>query len=224
MRKDVSSEVVRVEDDYPFKPRVVQIFYESLCPDSARLISDRSTGLWSSYNNMKDTWRFDLYPFGNAARDHWKNVKCQHGREECKGNLVHQCALKVLNTSQSFALIDCFMGTVHATLQAQNATANGGLAQEADSWVYDKKKSRQQKGFTSFKKQVADPCWRKLHQPRWESLVGECVNDAKMKTGLQSYYETETQRVKFSWVPAVYINGSLSKNASHSRDLLSFLD
>jgi len=224
----------KLSEHYPFKPRVIQVFYEALCPDSARLMADKSTGLWSSFNSQKARWRFDLYPFGNARRDHWNNVVCQHGNEECKGNVMHQCALKVLKTEEAFALIDCLMSTVHEKLPAQADTLPESTLPESSqvqvnsSWVYDDTDSSQAPtqthGITDFKTQVAYPCWRKLHQPRWQKLVEDCTNDGETRDGVQNYYETETKRVNFTWVPAVFLNGTFSYKASHSKDLLSYLD
>jgi len=233
----------RGEAAFPSKPHVAQIFYESLCPDSARLLASKSTGLWSSYNSRKDQWRFDLYPSGNTKRDAWNNLVCQHGREECVGNLVHQCALKVLQRTQAFALIDCMMGTVHAIHVAQNASATKeeestynslDLLQvkdvddpDEDTWTYPGTETQHHeipKSVTDFKTQVSARCFRKLHQPKWEKLVEECVYDGKLKVSLPEYYATETHRLNFTWVPAVFLNGTFNDKASHAQDLLSFLD
>jgi len=256
-----SHEEADLETGYPIKPRVVQIFYESLCPDSAKTIAEKSTGLWSSYNTKgvprtadyhddKSIWRFDLYPFGNAQRDHFNRVRCQNGPEECKGNSYHQCALKELNTSQSFAVIDCFMDIVHEKLNGGTARGyvsdKGAVArmQEAGDergqdmhllemngskpmvWSYGDTTPEPtgKPRIRDFKKEVADPCWGKLHAPHWQELVETCYNADKTKNELQDYYETETHRLNFSWVPAVFINGTFNYEASHGFDLLTYLD
>lgn len=208
---------------YPVKPRVVQIFYEALCPDSVKLISEKATGLWSTYNSRKDIWRFDLYPYGNARRDPWNRLVCQHGAQECKGNLVHMCALKVLNQTQAFALIDCLMDIPQLRAKAEPSMAQ---VQKPETWSYADSVKKPAAGptITDYKQQVLAPCWRKLHQPRWQALVEDCVNDGDNKELLENYYEAETRRVNFTWVPAVFVNGTFHYKASHSMDLLSFLD
>jgi len=101
--------------------------------------------------------------------------------------------------------------------------ANGS---KPNVWSYDDGKAKPKKthGIYDFKKQIADPCWAKMHRPQWAKLVENCVNSRKMSDSLQDHYETETHRVNFSWTPAVFLNGTFHYKASHGRDLLTYLD
>jgi len=73
----------------------VDVYYESLCPDSARFINDQlypaKRGPLGKYFDV------NLVPFGKAS---WVtfgadvNFTCQHGPPECYGNKIQACALE----------------------------------------------------------------------------------------------------------------------------------
>jgi hypothetical protein len=77
---------------------------------------------------------------------------------------------------------------------------------------------------SNYENQVASICFAKLHQPKWRERMLPCLNNGSMQTSIQNYYRENTEAVNFSWVPAVYINGTFSMEASHNGDLLSYLD
>lgn len=77
------------------KPVNLTLAYESLCPGCRHFIK---TQLWPVYQQLKEYLTVDLLPYGNAHE--FYNAKtgkwvydCQHGPEECKGNLVETCAI-----------------------------------------------------------------------------------------------------------------------------------
>lgn len=77
------------------KPVNLTLAYESLCPGCRHFIK---TQLWPVYQELKEYLTVDLLPYGNA--NEYYNAKtgkwvfdCQHGPEECKGNLVESCAI-----------------------------------------------------------------------------------------------------------------------------------
>jgi len=77
------------------KPVNLTLAYESLCPGCRAFIR---TQLWPVYQELKEYITVDLLPYGNARE--YYNAKtgkwvfdCQHGPEECKGNLVETCAI-----------------------------------------------------------------------------------------------------------------------------------
>lgn len=215
----------------------VQIFYEALCPDSARLLSNKENGLWNSYNSKKDTWQFELYPYGNAHKDNWGNTICQHGSQECEGNIMHQCALYMMPANEAVALVECLMLNVHLILSgkadevwgySQPQTYHEGGQDDSNEhvWTYSGQAAPAvvlPTGVTDYKKQVADPCFQKMHRPDWETLIMPCAQNSSGHAHTQAYFEENTISHDLTWVPSVFIDNVLSFNASHGEDLLSYL-
>jgi len=96
-------------------PVLVELYYESLCPGCRAFLT---TQLFPAYTKLQDTgiMKVALYPYGNAHETQnpdgsWK-FECQHGDNECKGNLLEVCLLKHLNWDFHLYLpvINCIEG------------------------------------------------------------------------------------------------------------------
>ncbi|XP_022333354.2 gamma-interferon-inducible lysosomal thiol reductase-like [Crassostrea virginica] len=85
------------------------LYFESLCPDCKNFFR---TQLTKTYTNLVDIMDLTLVPYGNAreekdASGKWK-FTCQHGENECVGNLIETCAIHLLkNISIYFPFISC---------------------------------------------------------------------------------------------------------------------
>jgi len=84
------------------------LYYESLCPDCKVFITNQ---LWPTYNKISSIIDLDLVPYGNAQErqdgDTWV-FTCQHGPQECLGNLIETCAIEVCGgVNVSFPFIAC---------------------------------------------------------------------------------------------------------------------
>ena len=94
---DNSDSLLITVDDSPV---LVELYYESLCPGCRNFIS---TMLFPAFDKLRDTGivEFGLYPYGNAQqaqnRDGSWNFTCQHGGQECLGNLLEVCLINHLN-------------------------------------------------------------------------------------------------------------------------------
>ncbi|KAF5273398.1 hypothetical protein FQA39_LY07415 [Lamprigera yunnana] len=88
----------------------VSIYYEALCPDSARFIT---TQLHSTYEKIGFFLEVDLVPYGKASQTLKNNkwhFKCQHGPEECIGNKQQACALaKIDDQWKVVQFVNCLM-------------------------------------------------------------------------------------------------------------------
>ncbi len=93
---------------YVWKARVgservnLSIYYETLCPDCRQFIS---TQVWNAYQSILDIVNITFVPYGNARELYRPETKlyqyyCQHGAEECYGNLIH------VKTTRYFCLIN----------------------------------------------------------------------------------------------------------------------
>lgn len=91
------------------QPVQISVYYETLCPDSKRFILDQ---LWPTYQAISDIITIDPIPYGKAYETELNNgtflFHCQHGPEECYGNIIQTCAIKLLpDIGKSLALIQC---------------------------------------------------------------------------------------------------------------------
>ncbi|XP_013773428.1 GILT-like protein 1 [Limulus polyphemus] len=98
-----------------YEPVMVSVYYEALCPDSIDFVLEQ---LWPTYKKIPKIIQLDLVPHGKARtrmlNDGTWFFSCQHGENECYGNLVQTCAIQLLNnTDQSLSFIHCAMSSPH---------------------------------------------------------------------------------------------------------------
>lgn len=97
----------------------VYVYYESLCPDSAKFINEQ---LYPTAKQFPNNIDLKLIPFGKASyRTQGSETlfECHHGPNECYGNKVHACALANIegnsyqpnNTKEALTLeyVNCLM-------------------------------------------------------------------------------------------------------------------
>ncbi|KAL1457158.1 hypothetical protein WDU94_001819 [Cyamophila willieti] len=97
----------------------VSVYMESLCPDCHAFIHIRLAPAFEKYS---DYIQLDMVPFGNAKVIHHSNgsveVDCQHGPQECVGNLYEACATNLLQETDPKKLMkyfDCLTVNVDRT-------------------------------------------------------------------------------------------------------------
>ncbi|CAL1531012.1 unnamed protein product [Lymnaea stagnalis] len=86
----------------------ITLYYESLCPDCKNFITKM---LYPSWQKVGSIMNLKLVPYGNAQEkqvgDHWE-FNCQHGKEECVGNIIETCAIVIVQKiSVYFPFINC---------------------------------------------------------------------------------------------------------------------
>ncbi len=67
------------------------LYYETLCPDCRQFMT---TELYKAYQSVLDIVNMTLVPYGNAHESYQPSTQryqftCQHGADECEGNLIH---------------------------------------------------------------------------------------------------------------------------------------
>ena len=67
------------------------LYYETLCPDCRQFMT---TELYKAYQSVLDIMGITIVPYGNADETYDSTNQtylfvCQHGPEECLGNLIH---------------------------------------------------------------------------------------------------------------------------------------
>ncbi|XP_029479916.1 gamma-interferon-inducible lysosomal thiol reductase-like [Oncorhynchus nerka] len=84
----------------------VELYYESLCPACRYFLTSQLLPTWTM---LQDAMSVTLVPYGNADEsfDGKKyQFTCQHGEEECLGNMIETCILNVTG-SKAFQIIYC---------------------------------------------------------------------------------------------------------------------
>ncbi|XP_046864057.1 gamma-interferon-inducible lysosomal thiol reductase-like [Xenia sp. Carnegie-2017] len=84
------------------------LYMESLCPDCQNFVNNQ---LWPAFKAVGEIMNLVIVPYGNAIEkkndSKWKFM-CQHGEEECYGNLIETCAIHYnQNASVFMPFIHC---------------------------------------------------------------------------------------------------------------------
>lgn len=77
----------------------VNVYYESLCPDSAKFINEQ---LYPAMQQFRGNVDLKLIPFGKSSyrtQGSETTFECHHGPNECYGNKVHACAIQHIEGS-----------------------------------------------------------------------------------------------------------------------------
>ena len=94
----------------------IDVLMESLCPDCMGFISGSFTPFFNAANNTQLA-NVIFHPYGNAHQSlngtQW-TFTCQHGSNECFGNLIETCVVKNFPQSISHPFIICLEKYIHS--------------------------------------------------------------------------------------------------------------
>lgn len=93
----------------PYFPRVrVELFMESLCPDTHRFVKS-SLSKVAHDRSIMDVIDLNMYIFGKGSQisQEPQQFSCQHGPAECQGNLVENCFIKYTNPGDAIDALIC---------------------------------------------------------------------------------------------------------------------
>mmetsp|Transcript_27761 Transcript_27761/g.64140 ORF Transcript_27761/g.64140 Transcript_27761/m.64140 type:complete len:257 (-) Transcript_27761:42-812(-) len=112
--RPVSKESSSLEPGLAALPEIrVDIFYETLCPDCQSLLGESLLTLWKD-PTMQAALRVHLHPSGNVeltSVGDAQELNCQHGTDECHGNALHACAMKVWEPENYLPVVMCMEAT-----------------------------------------------------------------------------------------------------------------
>ncbi|XP_034469051.1 LOW QUALITY PROTEIN: gamma-interferon-inducible lysosomal thiol reductase [Hippoglossus hippoglossus] len=98
-------------------PVVVGLYYESLCPGCRMFLVNTLLPTWVL---LSDIMTLTLVPYGNAVEkpDGQKyTFECQHGEQECLGNMIEACLMNKTNASR---IIFCMESSSDVIKSAQS--------------------------------------------------------------------------------------------------------
>ncbi|XP_064121373.1 gamma-interferon-inducible lysosomal thiol reductase-like isoform X1 [Macrobrachium nipponense] len=109
-------------------PVKIHLYYETLCPYSIDFVVDQ---LYPTWTELKDIMEVEMFPFGNARYspdgEGWA-FSCQHGADECKGNMIHACAkdhFKDINLEMDF--VNCLLSAGHPASAGPKCASEVGV-------------------------------------------------------------------------------------------------
>lgn len=109
-------------------PVKIHLFYETLCPYSIDFVIDQ---LYPTWTELKDIMDVEMFPFGNANYspdgEGWR-FNCQHGPDECRGNMIHACAkdhFQDINLEMEF--INCLLSQSSPPYAGETCAAAVGV-------------------------------------------------------------------------------------------------
>lgn len=165
----------------------VGVYYESLCPDSIRFIKN---GLVPTYNALGSNLDVTLIPYGkashklNAESGEWQ-FSCQHGPEECQGNMAQACGLHAIQKEEpsdkvqqlSVALVGCVMSSRNPSSSVPQCAESVGLNEQS------------------------------------KASITQCLNSSLSKELLAANGDkTDALNPRLSFVPTITINGVTSQD------------
>jgi len=159
----------------------VEVYYESLCSDSAAFIVEQLHPV--KLSPVGKFFDVKFYPFGKANYSTFGadvNFQCQHGPNECYGNKVHACALEHIQVNSY-----------------QNTHTRESLILEYVTCLM--------KVANSFKDSVfpGEKCARDVQLNNWE-IIEQCANSTDGSKLLQHYGEVTRQlKPELTSVPTV---------------------
>ncbi|BFZ21135.1 hypothetical protein BsWGS_24175 [Bradybaena similaris] len=93
-------------------PVNISLYYESLCPYSKAFIINK---LYPTYLKLASITNLTLVPYGNANERQVDNrwvFQCQHGPEECVGNIIATCTIAIVkDITVYFPFLNCMEGS-----------------------------------------------------------------------------------------------------------------
>lgn len=97
------------------------LYYESLCPFCQSFVTGELSKAMS-HQDLASIIDLELVPYGNAfetkSADGTYCCQCQHGEEECRGNMAEACAIEQ-NKAKSFKFIECLESTEEVDTHAR---------------------------------------------------------------------------------------------------------
>ncbi|XP_076625917.1 gamma-interferon-inducible lysosomal thiol reductase 1 isoform X1 [Colletes latitarsis] len=124
----------------------VDVYYESLCPDSMRWIKNQ---LAPSYDALKNNIHVNYITYGKASQKNLEDGQwqftCQHGPNECEGNMAQACAIHAIQNEEpadrvqqlTEALVVCAMTSSFPSTAVPQCGETVGLSQQTRNSIKD---------------------------------------------------------------------------------------
>ena len=202
----------------------VEVFYEVLCPDSRHFVLDQVVSAWNSLDAIMDV---KFLPFGKATykkddqdKNGWQ-FTCQHGKNECIGNMIHACAnLHVKDSSKLVKYIACMIQNNREPKKIGESCAKS-LEIE---WEPIEKCSDSTEGAFFCSNRLSDVflCIMYFYRQLFKNLINICI---LLGGNLLAKYGEATNNLKpaVNFIPTVVVDGSQDNQKGLLKNLLKFV-
>ncbi|KAF4086489.1 hypothetical protein AMELA_G00106990 [Ameiurus melas] len=122
-RCGVLGQCVQVNSSRSADPVTVSLYYESLCPGCRQFLVLQ---LMPTFIMLNDIMNVELVPYGNAQEQEVGGkyqFTCQHGPDECLGNMIETCVLNKLKGGPQYAVIYCMEAANDVVKAAESCLA-----------------------------------------------------------------------------------------------------
>ena len=114
----------------------ITIYMESLCPYSIEFITTSIKEFYTKVTKPNLAY-IEIIPYGNAKETYDLTTKkysftCQHGENECYGNLISTCSLNVLGRIKGQLNIICLLENIYDFNRNFDTTLEHCLSSEPD--------------------------------------------------------------------------------------------
>jgi len=131
----------------------IEIYYETMCPDCQKLITTSLAQIMGA-QDFQDRVQLVLFPYGNGQSLHKNKVSegyrffhpelnyvgmdyifvCQHGPDECKGNMIQACIIQEYpKVDQHFPIIQCMENRTHDSFEKSSYECAQSLGLNLDN-------------------------------------------------------------------------------------------
>ena len=101
---------------YEYHAPKIQVYIESLCPDCVNFITKSFKAFYENVQKP-NLAEIEFIPYGNAKESYNTSTQkydfaCQHGENECYGNLIETCAIQIQGRIKSYETILCIESNI----------------------------------------------------------------------------------------------------------------
>ncbi|XP_053503443.1 gamma-interferon-inducible lysosomal thiol reductase [Ictalurus furcatus] len=123
VRCGVLGQCVQVNSSRSADSVIVSLYYESLCPGCRQFLALQ---LLPTFIMLNEIMNVELVPYGNAQEQQVGDkyqFTCQHGPDECLGNMIETCVLNKLKGGAQYAVIYCMEAAADVVKAAESCLA-----------------------------------------------------------------------------------------------------
>ena len=128
-------DTIKAQKPTKYIPKI-EVYIESLCPDCVNFITKSFKEFYEKVKNPNIV-EIDFIPYGNAHESFNTSTNkydftCQHGENECYGNLIETCAIQTQGRIKSYEIILCIESNIAYYSRNFDITLEFCLSNEPD--------------------------------------------------------------------------------------------